>query len=105
MNLSKIFEAFPPPKFLALPCAGISITDTAVRCIQFDKKGGKLAIDKYYEKSLAPGVITSGQINNKDELINVLTEIKQKLKLDYVKVSLPEEKGYLFTSKLPIVKR
>ncbi len=38
MNLKKIFQAFPAPKFLDIPYAGIMISDTYVRCISFNKK-------------------------------------------------------------------
>lgn len=103
MNLTKIFDAFPTPKFLSIPHAGLSISDTAVRAIKFGKKGNRLYIEKFAKKILAPGVITSGEVNNKEELINTIESIKKELDLDYVKVSLPEEKGYLFTAKIPMV--
>ena len=47
--------------------------------------------------------MTSGQINRKVELINLLQILKKDLNLDHVRVSLPEEKAYLFTSKTPIM--
>ena len=103
MNLIKIFDAFPTPKFLSIPYAGLSISDNAVRSIKFGKKGSKLYVEKFAKKILAPGVITSGEVNNKDELINAIESIKKELNLEYVKVSLPEEKGYLFTAKIPVV--
>lgn len=103
MNLKKIFKAFPAPKFLNVPFAGISISDTSIRCIQFVKKNGVLHIEKYAEKVLTKGTIVGGQINNIDEITNILNELKNSLKLTYVKMSLPEEKAYLFTAKIPLV--
>ncbi len=103
MKFNKIFNAFPPPKFLDIPFAGLSISDSAVRVVQFSKKRGKLSIQKHGEKTLSPGVVTSGQINNKDELVKVIQDLKKELNLDYVRVSLPEEKAYLFTAKIPVV--
>ncbi len=105
MILDKIFEAFPTPKFLGISYAGLSISDYAVRVMKFNKKGGKLNIEKYAEKILPPGVISSGKVNNKEELTHIIELLKNELKLDYVKVSLPEEEGYLFTAKLPMVKQ
>ena len=104
MKFSKIFDFFPPPKFLNLPFVGVSISDSAVRCIQFGKKDGGLHIEKYTERKINPGVVIAGNINNKEELKHILTELKKDLKLEYVRVSLPEEKAYLFTAKIPIVK-
>lgn len=103
MNFKKIFRAFPTPKFIDIPYAGISISDTSIRCIKFTKRNGNLHIEKYVEKSVPPGAIVGGQINNIDEIINILSEIKKNLKINYVKISLPEEKAYLFTAKIPLV--
>ncbi len=104
MNLNKIFDAFPPPKFLDTPFAGLYISDTAIRCIKFGRKGGILYIVKYTEKVIPAGVVTSGQINKREELLEMLSAIKKDLDLDFVRVSLPEEKAYLFTAKIPMVK-
>lgn len=104
MNFSKLLNHFPAPKFLDIPYAGVSITDTAVRCLLFKKKGGKLFIDKYSETILEKGTVASGQILKKDEIVKILKELKASLGIQYIKMSLPEEKAYLFTSKIPIVK-
>lgn len=103
MKFKKFFDAFPPPKFLNVPYAGLSISDSAIRCIQFGKKGGNLYIEKYTERVIAPGVITSGNINNAEEMTHMLETLKKDLNLGYVKVSLPEEKAYLFTTIIPVV--
>lgn len=104
MKLNKILEAFPPPKFLDIPFAGVSISDTAVRCIQFSRKKNGFHIEKFTERPLAPGIINSGEINNSAELVNILQGLKNDLRLEYVKVSISEEKAYLFTAKIPMVK-
>jgi Tfp pilus assembly PilM family ATPase len=105
MKFNKIFEAFPTPKFLDIPFAGLSISDSAVRCIQFGRKGGKLYIEKYTEKTILPNTIVSGQINNQDEVVRILSEVKKELNLSYVKISLPEERAYLFTAKIPVIEQ
>ena len=100
----KIFDAFPPPKFLDIPFAGVHISDLFVRVLQFGKKNGALYIEKYKEVPVPPGTITAGQIDNREVIITILKNLKQEMDLSYVKVSLPEEKAYLFTTKIPIVK-
>ena len=105
MRSNNISNAFPPPEFLNIPFAGLSISDSAIRCIQFGRKNGRLYIEKHIEKDIPSGVIVSGQINNKDALVSLLLALKKDLKLNYVKISLPEERAYLFTAKIPIVKR
>jgi hypothetical protein len=103
MNFTKIFDAFPTPKFLDIPFAGLSVTDSAVHCIAFGKKHGHLFIEKYAQKTMPPGIVTAGQIYKTEELTEILKTIKKDLGLQYVKLSLPEEKAYLFTAKIPIV--
>ncbi|MCX6702050.1 MAG: pilus assembly protein PilM [Candidatus Zambryskibacteria bacterium] len=103
MNLKEIANIFPTPEFLNFSFAGLSISDSAIHCIQFGKKKDSFYIKKYTERIIPPGVIVSGQINNKEILIDILKVLKKDLDLNYVKVSLPEEKAYLFTAKIPRV--
>ncbi|MES3004970.1 MAG: pilus assembly protein PilM [Patescibacteria group bacterium] len=104
MTFSKILNHFPPPLFLEIPFAGVSITDASIRCILFKKKGDTVYIDKYSEKFLEKGSVVGGQIKNKPSVVKLLLELKNELSLEYVKMSLPEESAYLFTAKIPIVK-
>jgi len=78
MNLKRISNIFPSPKFLSLPFAGLSISDSAIHCIQFG--GGKkpLRIEKYTERALPADVIVSGQINNKEALVDILKVLKKE---------------------------
>ncbi len=103
MNLKSMFDAFPTPEFLDIPYSGLAISDSAIRVIKFGKKNNKFFIEKIAERLLTPGLITGGQINNSAEVVNILKELKSDLKLNYIKVSIPEERGYLFTAKLPVV--
>lgn len=103
MNLKKIFQAFPAPKFLDIPYSGVLVSDTHIRCISFNRKNGVLHLEKYTERVIPTGVVVGGQINNTDELVRILTEIKKDLNLRVIKMSLPEEKAYLFTAKIPMV--
>jgi len=70
MKFNKIFEAFPPPKFLNIPFAGLSISDSAIHCIQFGKKDGRIYIEKYAEVELSPGTIVSGEMHDKEKVLN-----------------------------------
>jgi Tfp pilus assembly PilM family ATPase len=105
MKFTKIFDAFPTPKFLDIPFAGLSISDSAIHCIAFGKKHNALFIEKYAQKTIPPGIVTSGQVNNIEEMVAMLQTIKKDLDLKYIKVSLPEEKAYLFTAKIPILSK
>ena len=101
---NKISNFFPAPKFLNFPFFGLAISDSVVRCLQFESRNNKLYIKKYAEKSIPPGAVVFGQINDEKALIEVLKSLKNEQNITYAKVSLPEEKGYLFASKIPKVK-
>lgn len=103
MNLKNILNAFPTPKFLAIPFGGVSISDSSIKCIKFAKKNGSLLVDKFIEKKIPKGAVIDGQINKPEEIIELLKGIKRDLKLTHIKMSLPEEKAYLFTAKIPVV--
>ncbi len=103
MDSGSLLKYFPPPKFLDIPYAGLSISDSAVRCIQFGKKSGVLYIEKYMETPLIPGTVVSGEVKDREKIVQVWSGLKKELNLSHVKISLPEEKGYLFTSRIPIV--
>lgn len=95
---------FPPPQFLMVPYAGMTISDTAIRGFLFGKRGDNVFIEKYIERPLAPGVVVGGDIQNRDEVLHLLTQIKKETGFTCIKASLPEEKGYLFKTEIPIVK-
>ncbi len=104
MKLKKLFDFFPPPAFLDVPYAGLSISDTSIRCIQFERNSaGSLYVKRWGERSITPGSVVSGYIQNQEEIVNILSKLKKDLNLGYIKTSLPEEKAYLFTTKIPRV--
>lgn len=103
MRFKKLFDVFPPPHFLSIPYSGLSISDTSIRCIQFGKNSRGLFVKKFTERPISPGAVVSGYINNPDEITNMLLALKKELDLGFLKVSLPEEKAYLFTTKIPRV--
>lgn len=105
MKLNKIFDSFPPPRFLSIPFVGLSISDSAVRCIQLGRKHGAFYLMKHLEKPIPPGVVSAGQINNPDELVNILESVRSELKINDIKVAISEENAYLFTAKLPVIKK
>jgi Tfp pilus assembly PilM family ATPase len=94
---------FPPPKFLMMKHAGLDISDEAIRCIEYSSTSAGYRIEKYAKTDLPVGLIEGGDIRNDDELVHILTEFNQKNRLSYVKVSIPEEKAYLFQTDVPSI--
>ena len=101
MFAQKFFKVFPPPKFLDTPYAGITISDDAVRCIEYSRGKKGLKIHKYGFKALEPGVIDGGEIKDEKALTDALTALSKELKVFVAKVAISEEKMYLFKTAVP----
>jgi Tfp pilus assembly PilM family ATPase len=103
--MKSFLDLFPVPKFLEMPFVGISVTDSAIRFVEFSKHNGKMKLLRFAEKELPLGVINSGYVNNKEAVIAILKEFKKKYKLNFVKATVPEEKAYSFKTKIPVVEK
>lgn len=95
------FDIFPTPEFLKMPYAGIDISDTSVKFVEFKESDGNLTLSNYGEERFSPGVVKEGEIIDAKQLIAVLSNVRKKINTDFVKVTLPEEKVYLFKTELP----
>jgi len=103
MVTKSFFRFFPTPSFLEMPVAGLDISDRSVRFVRFKEKRGILTLHNFGQVALPEGTIVAGEIKNRSALVEVLTEVVKKNNFKFVKVSLPEEKAYLFRTELPKV--
>ena len=102
MNIHGLFfKLFPPPKFLVMEHAGLDISDDALRCIVYRHNARGLSISVHATQSLPAGLISGGDIKDDKEFVRILNEFVSKNSLYRVKVSLPEEKAYLFLTEVP----
>jgi hypothetical protein len=98
---SLLFKLFPPPTFLVMPHAGLDISDDAIRCIEYRSSGGRLVLSKHATQELPDGLVDGGDIKDEKKFVEILKKFTQDNDLSYVKVSLPEEKAYLFQTDVP----
>ncbi|MDQ5971712.1 MAG: Type pilus assembly protein PilM [Patescibacteria group bacterium] len=94
---------FPTPDFLTMPACALDISDESIKYGELtpSKDGFKL---KYYgNEKIPPGIVVAGKIENEAKLVEILNSIKNKVKMKYVRASLPEEQMYLFNLVLPNV--
>ncbi|MES2216695.1 MAG: pilus assembly protein PilM [Patescibacteria group bacterium] len=101
MHTSTFFRLFPPPKFLAMKHAGLDISDEAIHCLEYHGNASNTKVEKYARFDLPPGLIEGGEFRNEEALVQLLTTFNKKYHLSYVKVSIPEEKVYLFQTDVP----
>lgn len=96
-----LFQYFPVPQFLSLPSVGLGFSNSMIRFAELDRAGSEFKVGRFGQAELPEGVIEEGIIANKPELVRVLTELRQKHNLHFVRASLPEERVYLFRTELP----
>jgi Tfp pilus assembly PilM family ATPase len=101
MSSSLFFKLFPPPAFLVMPHAGLDISDDALRCVEYHRTAQGLIISKYAVQELPPGLLDGGDVKDEQVFVDTLKAFALKQGLGYVKVSLPEEKAYLFQTDVP----
>ncbi len=96
VNVSRLTRIFPPPRFMTLPSVGIDISESSLKYIQFRTQGLSRVLAHWGDILIPPGVITRGSIVNAAGLVTVLKQVRAICGTPYVRVSLPEERAYLF---------
>lgn len=101
--LSAIGKIIPPPSYIQLPSAGVDISDSSLKYIQFDhdKKSGRQLELKYWgDIDIADGALKRGTVNDPKALSEALREAKERTGITNIRVSLPEERAYLFETEI-----
>ena len=92
---------FPTPVYLNTESCAIDISDESIKYGKLTATATGFKLSKVGKEKIPEGVLVSGKIEDPRRLIEILKNIKFREKLDYVKVSLPEEQMYIFTMSLP----
>lgn len=104
MSFNNLFHSISSlPHYLEMSATGLDMSDQAIRFIKFSKNKKGMIVNFFGEEKLPQGIIVSGEIIKKDDLINILSSLRKKYQLKFVKVSLPEEKSYFFKTEIPKV--
>ena len=101
MHTSLFFRLFPPPKFMVMRYGGMDISDDAIHYLEYSSSPKGFKISKYAKVDLAPGIVEAGEIKDGKKLKDILIAFDNEHDITHVKVSLPEEKMYLFQADVP----
>lgn len=93
--------SFPTPAYLAMNSFAVDISDQSIKYGELIATPYGLRLGLFGKEKIPPGIVVSGKIEDIDKLVKILTKIKEKEKLNFARVSLPEEQMYLFTLSLP----
>ncbi len=101
---SHFFERyFPTPKFLRMPAYGIDFSNHSLRLIELKPTSQGIKLSRFTEKKIPEGVAYTEDFGTNEAVKKALVELKKEYHLHFVSVSIPEEKGYLFTITIPRV--
>jgi len=101
--LSAVKRIFPPPRYITLPNVGVDVSDSSVKYVQFARESGdSLGIERWGSVDVPSGVVESGDILDVPTLGQVLAEVKEEISTPYVRLSLPEERAYIFETAIGI---
>jgi type IV pilus assembly protein PilM len=96
--------SFPTPAYLAMNSFAVDISDQSIKYGELIATPYGLRLGLFGKEKIPPGIVVSGKIEDRDKLVEILFKIKEKEKLNFARVSLPEEQMYLFTLSLPCTK-
>lgn len=94
---------FPVPRFLSMQSCAIDISDQSIKYAELISNSNGLVLGRYGQERVPDGAIVSGKIAKPDLLVNVLTNLRKREHLTFIRVSLPEEQMYLFNLVLPVM--
>ncbi len=101
-NKQKIFDnLFPLPKFLEVPAVGVDISDGSIKFLELMRRKNRFEVGHFGEKFLKDGLVSKGEIKDRQGLVSVLKDIKKETGITSANVSLPEEKAFLFKVNVP----
>lgn len=87
---------FAPPRYLALPLAGIDLSTSGVKAVRLEEGLHGLTLASYVETRLPPGAFADGEIVDRAAVIVALTQAAEVVGISAANVALPESKSYLF---------
>ena len=99
--LTSVFlRFFPPPQFISLEAVGVDVSDTSLKYMQFKKDGSLLRLGLWGDLKIPDGVVEQGVVKDVGALGKVIAEVKKVTKTEFVRLSLPEERAYLFETSV-----
>lgn len=101
--LSLAQQLFPPPQLMSFPCVGVDISDTSLKYIQFVRKhtsDKNLSIKYWGDIEIPINVVERGNVHDVEKLAEALKEMRERTHAQYVNISLPEERAYLFETTI-----
>ena len=99
---SAIHKLLPVPDYLRLPSIGVDISDSSLKYVQFtpNYNDNTLTLAQWGDIDVPDGTLSQGEILDPKQLTTALAAVKEKTGGEYVRISLPEERAYIFETTI-----
>lgn len=101
--LRSFTKLIPPPRYLMIPSVGVDISDTSLKYIQFQPdshSGTELELSYWGDIDIPESVLHRGTVNDVKALSQAVGEVRERTGMSTIRVSLPEERAYLFETEI-----
>jgi len=86
-----------------MPHAGLDVSDDGIRCVRYEGAARSRRVAFADAIDFPPGLVDGGDIKDEKRFTELLKGFAVKHRLNRVKVSIPEEKAYLFQTEVPAI--
>jgi type IV pilus assembly protein PilM len=104
MSARSVLSAIlPPPSYISLPSVGVDISDTSMKYVAFEptlRHHQTRTLKAWGDIDIPADSLDRGDVKNPKLLTETLREFKKKTKADFIRVSLPEERAYIFETEI-----
>lgn len=101
--LETVRSLLPPPTYIRMASTGVDISDSSLKYIKFKpdhRFGTQLDVEYWGDIDIPSGVVQRGVVQDVSALAKVLKEFKERTEAELVRVSLPEERAYIFETSI-----
>jgi type IV pilus assembly protein PilM len=99
--VQKVLTSFPVPSKVAMPAVGLDISDYSMKFLELVPARTGFHVGRFATEEIPQGIIVGGTIARREALVELLSAFREKHGLTFVRASLPEEPGYIFTTQVP----
>ncbi len=104
MNVrSALSRIIPPPSYISLPSVGVDISDTSMKYVAFEptlRQHSMRKLKAWGDIDIPANSLDRGDVRDPKLLTETLREFKKIAKADFIRVSLPEERAYIFETEV-----
>jgi type IV pilus assembly protein PilM len=100
---SVLSEIVPPPSYITLPSVGVDISDTSMKYVCFEptlKHHRARQLKSWGDIDIPANSLERGDVKDPKRLTDTLKEFKDRTGADFIRVSLPEERAYIFETEV-----